>query len=251
MTKTRASTVSADRLKSIIERVERLLEERAGIQADIKDIFSEAKGVGYDVRTIRTILKLRAKDSADRAEEEALLDTYMLALGMTNHGPRDYAPAEDELLEQAARVVTEVDRCEALAVDGKPPTIAAIQAELGCSLGKASKVRKLVEERISRSIDQNREMKSVGGVEGHTGMATPRIGEAAARDSTASTEAAGIKPGPTDTPNATTSDTVAGDGTGTAVPSCSAPAVADMGNPMSPPAEDTLEIPAHLRRARA
>jgi len=149
--------VSADRLKSFLERIEKLLEERAAIGADIKDVFSEAKGVGYDVRTMRRLIQIRAQDSADRAEQEALLDTYMHALGMA---PGGHGPTEEELEERASRVVAEVDRCMDLVVDGQPPKIAAIQAAIGCSLGKASKLRGLVEDRISRWNNVKRENES-------------------------------------------------------------------------------------------
>lgn len=68
------------RLVSIVERVERLLEERSELQDDIKEVLSEAKGEGFDVKTIRKAIRLRAQDPAKRQEEEALLDTYMIAL---------------------------------------------------------------------------------------------------------------------------------------------------------------------------
>ena len=68
--------IIADRLKSFIARAERLIEERKAIQADITDIFLEAKGVGHDVKTIRKVIALRAMDPADRLEQECLLDTY-------------------------------------------------------------------------------------------------------------------------------------------------------------------------------
>ena len=77
-----AGPVSADRLKSFIERVEKLEEERAAIGSDIRDVYSEAKGVGYDVKTMRKVVSLRKLDAADRAEQEALLDTYKHALGV-------------------------------------------------------------------------------------------------------------------------------------------------------------------------
>jgi hypothetical protein len=73
--------IQAAHLKSIVERIERLVEERKGIQSDIKDIFTEAKGVGYDVPTVRKVIALRAMDEGDRAEMETLVDTYMHALG--------------------------------------------------------------------------------------------------------------------------------------------------------------------------
>lgn len=75
-------TVAADELRQFIERIERLNEEKAAIQADIKDVFGEAKGRGYEPKAIREIIKQRKKDAAERAEEEAILDTYKSALGM-------------------------------------------------------------------------------------------------------------------------------------------------------------------------
>lgn len=78
----KAGPVSADRLKSIVERIEKLDEEAQAIASDKRDIYSEAKGVGFDVKTLRTIVKLRKQDAADRAEQETLLDTYKHALGM-------------------------------------------------------------------------------------------------------------------------------------------------------------------------
>ena len=80
--KTGVSGISADRLKSFVERIEKLAEEKDAIAGDIKDVYSEAKGVGYDVKTIRKVVALRKMDSADRAEAQALLDTYCHALGI-------------------------------------------------------------------------------------------------------------------------------------------------------------------------
>ncbi len=74
--------IAAEQLKSIIERIEKLEEEKAGIASDIKDIFAEAKGNGYDVKTLRKVISLRKKDAAERDEEEYLLETYKRALGM-------------------------------------------------------------------------------------------------------------------------------------------------------------------------
>jgi len=78
-----AGPVSAERLKSFVERIEKLEEERHAIGGDIRDVYSEAKGVGYDVKTMRKIVSLRKMDAADRDEQETLLDTYKHALGMT------------------------------------------------------------------------------------------------------------------------------------------------------------------------
>lgn len=74
--------VAADQLRKIIERIERLEEEKKTIADDIKDVFSEAKANGFDTKAIKAILKIRKKDEAERTEEEMILDTYMKALGM-------------------------------------------------------------------------------------------------------------------------------------------------------------------------
>jgi len=75
-------SVAADQLKSFIERIERLEEEKSGIAGDIKDVYAEAKGNGFDVKVMRKILSLRKRDYAERQEEEAILELYMQALGM-------------------------------------------------------------------------------------------------------------------------------------------------------------------------
>ena len=71
-----------DRLKSLIERVERLEEEKNNLLADIKEVFSEAKGLGYDPKIMRKVLIIRKMDIDERLEQEALLDTYRTALGI-------------------------------------------------------------------------------------------------------------------------------------------------------------------------
>ena len=71
-----------DRLRLLIERVERLEEEKKGIADDIRDVYAEAKAVGYDVKIMRQIVRLRKMTPDDRAEMEAILDTYKAALGL-------------------------------------------------------------------------------------------------------------------------------------------------------------------------
>ncbi len=75
-------SIAADQLKSFIERIERLEEEKAGIAGDIKEIYAEAKGNGFDTKILRKIISIRKKDYAERQEEEAILELYMQALGM-------------------------------------------------------------------------------------------------------------------------------------------------------------------------
>lgn len=151
--------VSGERIKSYIERVEKLLEERKAIQGDIRDVFAEAKGVGYDVRTMRKLITIRALDAADRAEQELLLDTYALAIGMESSS-HVAEPTEDELIEQAGRIVGEVDRCMDLVTNGKAPKIEAIKSLIGCSTGKAHKLRGFVADRLSRSNAMSVKMKN-------------------------------------------------------------------------------------------
>ena len=77
-----AHRFAKDQLKAIVERVERLEEEKKAIADDIRDVFAEAKGNGYDVKTLRTVIRLRKQDKQEREEHEAILDTYLQALGM-------------------------------------------------------------------------------------------------------------------------------------------------------------------------
>jgi uncharacterized protein (UPF0335 family) len=79
---TEVGGIAADRLLSIIERVERLEEEKKGIQDDIRDIFAEAKSAGFDNKAIRAVIKLRKMNAADRDEQEYLVETYRKALGI-------------------------------------------------------------------------------------------------------------------------------------------------------------------------
>jgi uncharacterized protein (UPF0335 family) len=74
--------VARDQLKSIIERIERLEEEKQALADDIKEVYGEAKANGFDTKTLRQIVRIRKQDSAERQEQEALLDLYMHALGM-------------------------------------------------------------------------------------------------------------------------------------------------------------------------
>jgi len=74
-------TVAGERLRLFIERVERLEEEKKEVMDQIKEVFAEAKGEGYDTKVMRQIVRLRKMDSADRQEQEALLDLYLSAIG--------------------------------------------------------------------------------------------------------------------------------------------------------------------------
>ena len=74
--------VAKDMIRSVVERVEKLEEERKAISDDIKDVYTEAKGNGLDVKALRTIVRMRKQDADERANQEAVLEIYMQALGM-------------------------------------------------------------------------------------------------------------------------------------------------------------------------
>ena len=77
-----AHGVARDQLRAFVERIERLEEEKKTIADDIKDVYAEAKGTGFDTKVLRKVISLRKKDRHEREEEEAILDLYMNALGM-------------------------------------------------------------------------------------------------------------------------------------------------------------------------
>lgn len=77
-----ASAVAQDQLRSFVERIERLEEEKKTIADDIKDVYAEAKGNGFDTKVLRKVISLRKQDANERAEQDAILDLYLQALGM-------------------------------------------------------------------------------------------------------------------------------------------------------------------------
>lgn len=77
-----SQTVAAGQLRAFVERIERLEEDKQAIADDIKEVYAEMKGNGFDTKAVRTIVRLRKKDQAERQEEETILDLYKAALGM-------------------------------------------------------------------------------------------------------------------------------------------------------------------------
>ena len=77
-----ATKFAKDQLKAIVERIERLEEEKKAISDDVRDVYAEAKGNGFDVKALRSIVRLRKMDANERAEQETILETYLQALGM-------------------------------------------------------------------------------------------------------------------------------------------------------------------------
>jgi uncharacterized protein (UPF0335 family) len=79
-----ATRFAKDQLKAFVERIERLEEEKKAISDDIRDVYAEAKGTGFDTKALRTIVRLRKLDMDERREQQEVLDTYLHALGMAN-----------------------------------------------------------------------------------------------------------------------------------------------------------------------
>ena len=77
-----ATRFAKDQLKALVERIEHLEEEKKAIADDIRDVYAEAKGTGFDTKALRTIVRMRKQDTDERKEQEAILETYMHALGM-------------------------------------------------------------------------------------------------------------------------------------------------------------------------
>jgi uncharacterized protein (UPF0335 family) len=82
-----AHGVARDQLRAFVERIERLEEEKKTIADDIKDVYGEAKGMGFDAKILKKVISLRKKDEQERMEEDAILDTYLHALGMIEAPP--------------------------------------------------------------------------------------------------------------------------------------------------------------------
>lgn len=81
-TEDKPTNIAGERLRSIIERIERLEEERKALASDIKDIYSEAKSAGFDIKVIRQLIRIRKQEPAEVEEQETLLDVYRRAIGM-------------------------------------------------------------------------------------------------------------------------------------------------------------------------
>jgi uncharacterized protein (UPF0335 family) len=83
MAESAKTTFAQGQIRSIVERIERLEEEKKTIAGDIKEVYAEAKGNGFDIKILRKVISLRKKDASDRQEEEAMIDLYLAALGMS------------------------------------------------------------------------------------------------------------------------------------------------------------------------
>lgn len=102
------NTLGGDQLRSIVERVERLEEGQAGLAEDKREVYAEAKANGFDTKTIRAVVKLRKMDAAVRAEQEALLDLYLHALGMLADLPLGQAAMERDFPDRQEDIETKI-----------------------------------------------------------------------------------------------------------------------------------------------
>lgn len=125
-TEASATNFAKDQLKSFIERIERLEEEKKSIADDIREVYAEAKGTGFDVKALREIIKLRKMDADERREHEAILETYMNALGMLFDTP--LGQAATERATDAAGVVKETARTLSLTNPKHMPSAKQIKA---------------------------------------------------------------------------------------------------------------------------
>lgn len=96
------NSIPTDRLRSIVERIERLEEERKALGADIRDIYTEAKSAGFDVKTLRRLVRERRQEAADLEEQEMLLHVYKRALGMLSDTPLGEAAVARETRRRVA-----------------------------------------------------------------------------------------------------------------------------------------------------
>ena len=123
-----AESVTAEQLRSYVERIEHLEEETAGIASDTKEIYSEAKGNGFETKVMRKLVALGKRDYAERSEEEAILDLYMRALGMLADTPlgkaavaRDFGDTKTTITAGGESVETTVGRVRRVADGLKTP----------------------------------------------------------------------------------------------------------------------------------
>ena len=112
-----AGGIAGERLRALVERIERLEEEKAALTADVREVCAEARTDGYDVKIMRQIIKLRKMDHADRAEQEEILALYKHALGM-----EDAPPNPDAASESTPETTTEPTTPEPTAEETTAPT---------------------------------------------------------------------------------------------------------------------------------
>jgi uncharacterized protein (UPF0335 family) len=145
-------SIGGERLKSFIERIEKLEEERKAISGDIRDVYSEAKGGGFDVKTMRKVIGLRKLDAADRDEQDAILAMYMHALGMPTSAPVSYT----SVVESDAGVI---DKRAVQAIDLLTANVSIrdVVAATGMGHGSVQRLRQtLIRQGVPIGVPQDR-----------------------------------------------------------------------------------------------
>jgi uncharacterized protein (UPF0335 family) len=142
-------SVAQDQLRAFIERIERMEEEKAAIAADIKEIYAEAKGNGFDTKTLRRLVTIRKQDANQRMEQEALLELYMSALGMIE-APPSYSEERERLNSLASQVQSGLHKATA----PKPDPLAALRADPSMHIVDASNLKKKYEPQPTKAAGQ-------------------------------------------------------------------------------------------------
>lgn len=120
-----SNAVAHDQLRAFVERIERLEEEKQAIAADIKEVYGEAKGNGFDTKVLRQVIRLRKMDRNERLEQEAVLELYMAALGMIDAPADDAGSVVASAVEQMRDLVDRDGGTVTLSVPGQEPVTIA------------------------------------------------------------------------------------------------------------------------------
>ena len=115
-------SVARDQLRAFVERIERLEEEKKAIADDIKDVYGEAKAMGFDTKVLRTVISIRKQDQNERMEQEAVLDTYLHALGMAQDYQSDDVIIDETSDDGRSRLVVSVCPKVARVLDKDQPS---------------------------------------------------------------------------------------------------------------------------------
>lgn len=141
-----AHRFAKDHLKAFVERIERLEEEKKALADDIRDVYQEAKGNGFDVKALRAVVRMRKQDANERAEFDAILDTYLQALGMLGAETR----ARVEAIDRHGKMLAELDRAAQACAAAPEETIASTGLK---PVSSAHPIEKAGDERPSPAVN--------------------------------------------------------------------------------------------------
>ena len=167
--KTKPATISAQRLKSLVERIEKLEEERKAISGDIKDVYDEAKGTGFDVKTLRKVVGLRKMDSADRDEQATMLDLYCQALGMDGGGALIVGG------ELGTVGIVDDKAVKAVELLSQGLSVRAVSAETGLSKSSVGRIKQAIEKATPTAVPGEAVPQDAGTGGDGTTTTTPQL----------------------------------------------------------------------------